>query len=223
MLLLSGCGGPATVASAPKDSAVPKPERLLTADQIESPLSGAESPLGLINESQILHIGDSTDSVFEQDFPRPERAANVTQMPPGLDTSFRARGWATANQAFGVVFKSGRVALALLTTENEDEEGLQEIVSQYQTRFGAAQETVGTSGVRYWFWQDRDVRLMVCCAFSETGKMSITNAIGLKTLMTFLRMDVQDARRDREEAERLRRAREAEMKANPATAETNRS
>ncbi len=219
-LSLVGCGGPPPVANGPKEATAAGSDRLLTADQIESPLAGAESELGLINESQILHIGDSAESVFSQDFPRPERAANVTQMPPGLDTSFRARGWESANQAFGVVLKGGRVALALLTTENEDEEGLGDIVTQYESRFGTP-ERVGSAGVRYWFWQDRDVRLMVCCAYDEDGKMAVTSAIGLKTLMSFLRMDVQDARGDREEAERLRRAKEAEREAAKQTPATN--
>jgi len=203
--MLAGCGATPVTTPATKESAV-GPERLLTATQIESPLVGSEVDLGLVNEDQVLHIGDTLDSVFNTDFPKPERAANLSQMPPGLDTSFRARGWETNEQAFGVVLKSGRVALAILTTENADEDGLAELVADYEDRFGPAPERVGAGGVRYWFWQDRDVRLMICNAYDEQGRMSVTTALGLKTLMTFLRMDVQDARTDREEAERLRKS-----------------
>lgn len=218
-LALLGCGSsPATSNSNGNKETVTPPARTISVEDVESPLIGSDVNLGLLHESQTLHIGDNVDTVFEQDFPRPDKASNVTQMPPGLDNTFRARGWETANESFGVVLKGGRVGLAIYTVTGSDEDFLNELVARYISRFGEPGEKVGAAGVRYWFWQDRDVRLMICSGYSEDGRLSVTSALGLKSLMDFLRMDIVSAREDREEAERLLKNQQSKEKApTPAT------
>jgi hypothetical protein len=199
VLLAAGCG--------------PLPES--TVDDTESPETRTVAPLtlrapdftvrtslGLIRHGRKLRVGDGVDYAF-QVFEHPRRFFEFSQLPPGLQPPFEARGWESSEEGFGVIGYGQAVALALHQIERTGEGRLQLLLDVYIDEFGEADVEVRSEQVHYWFWEEDTHRLMIASTRSARGEYTLAVAVGATGVMDTLAMSPSAAREDAREAERL--------------------
>ncbi|MBX3111427.1 MAG: hypothetical protein KF857_05395 [Fimbriimonadaceae bacterium] len=203
-LLSAGCAtGPAPAASAAPTATQAKaaPRTQDTAPTL--PDSLAKSDLYIFSAGGRISYGDDIDvALNEGGFKRPERSASVNRVPGGLGNNYQCYGWETANRAFGVLARKGKVVLALDTYEHADQQALDDLRAAYIKLNGQPVSVEGTH-VHYDFWSTGEARLMLCSTVNELGVLSFSVALGNRDLMTFFRMDPESAKDDQAASDRL--------------------
>ncbi len=197
---LWGCGAvsPAEVSASNGKSA---PKTRDTAPDIPDDID--VSKLFMVSGGDRLYVGEDLDLALNADgFKHPEKSTSVNRLPPGLDASYQCYGWETSGRAFGVIATKRKVLLALDTYENADQQAFDDLKKLFSDRFGEA-KSVTSSRVQYYFWEDRQDRLMLCSTLNPDGAQSFSVAIGVKQLMDFFRMDAASATEDSASADDL--------------------
>lgn len=197
LLVAAGCSKP----PAPVAKTTPPPIRF--AGKVPVPNSLAPTDLGILNDGNLLRVGDSLEDA-NRAFPAPQDIFGLKELPPGFGTGFRARGYETPREGLGLILVDNRVAVALRRVEDISADAANESLRRYVEEFGDASETVKGARIEYRFWSKEDQRLMVCLApdRKEPTRFDVTVAVGVSTLMDALRMSYASAREDRAIAEK---------------------
>lgn len=195
-----------------------EPEKLeITGNGAQEPLTSAdvrvtESSLGaslqLRREDSAVRIGMTPEAAVSGAFGRPGRSTRIEELPPGFDESFAVSGWESGRRTFAAVAKEGQVVLALDQTDRATDREVSDAFRTYETAYGEPMAEVVTDHVRYAFWQNGSVRLMVV-SYAGNGESSVTVALGLTPAMDRLGMNYESAQRDAEAAESRRGGRTA--------------
>ncbi len=217
-LVISGCASseqPKAVAketeSPPRFSKDVKPvENLDRSDLFLSHLN-LTSRFQVLNLSNKLYLADDVDRATEV-FGPPPKAYDVTDLPPGWkDEGYKAAGWETSVRSgrteaslegFGVILQKDRVALAMLTVAHADANMFGRIITEYQEELRLKPVSAADKKSRYRFWTIDDQSLMVSATTTSTGDL-ITVALGAKPLMDGLRMNVDRAKEDIKDSDRI--------------------
>lgn len=162
----------------------------------------SRSSLFLLSGPSRIAVGDDPAEAVSGGFKKPERAVTVTRLPVGLDDAFRFSGWEGSDRTLGLVSRNRNVLLAVDTRERVSQEVRDRAVGSYSSRFGKP-ETVSQARVSYWFWEDGNVRLMVCSALDARGDLSLTSALGVAALMNNYRMSKETAEKDAAQAQSM--------------------
>ncbi len=196
-LVLFGCDGAPTASSGGTSES-------LTPRQVTSePDFGLSTPLALIGEAAHVRVGEQPEDGW-QAFPAPNEAEEFKDLPPGFNGDYRARGWDTPHESFGMILYGERIALAMHQLERVDEERLQEQLAIYRNRYSDIKvNTVEGARVRYWFWEVRRQRLMICAVQTLHDGLNLTFTLGDTAVMDPLRMDFESAQNDRRSAETI--------------------
>ncbi len=189
--LLSGCG-----PMLNGEEAVPSEQAM------ELPESSFSGNLFLIGGQTRVHVGDPT-SLAQEAFPKPKRSFAITSVPAGFDEKYQVYGWENPTRSFGVLTQKGRIALALDIREHATDALIAEEVKKAMTAYGQPSATYSSGKVQYWFWDDSQVRLMLCAAPDDKGRIALSQALGYAPLMDEFRMSPSAAAEDRVTAERL--------------------
>ncbi|HZH97872.1 MAG TPA: hypothetical protein VEX38_02790 [Fimbriimonadaceae bacterium] len=193
VLGLMGCGGSNQAANTPKQES-----RTIAAPRL------TEGELGLIHNRRILRVKDRAEDVSRA-FPSPTVAYTFKDLPPGFASPFRAEGYETARDGFGVIYYQGELSAAIHREQGVTVEDVAETRKRYENEFGPGDHHLTGGSVYYIFWERGDQRLMLCSArdLADGSRYNLTLAIGAKTVLDALRINLEDARRDKAEAEKL--------------------
>jgi hypothetical protein len=191
LIFSAGCGAP--------EQAQPQ---VKAEDRIPAPKLTA-SELGLLHNAKVLRIGDSPDLVTVA-FPRPAVAYTFKDLPPGFASPYRAEGYETTRDGFGAIYYQGQLAFAMHREQDVTLEDVAETRKRYEERFGNATTQLTGGRVYYLFWESDEHRLMICSAkdHADPSRYDLTIAVGDKTVMDALRMNYDDAVRDKDQAEK---------------------
>jgi len=198
---LAGCGattGGAEPAAAPTSEATLPPPSA----PVGTPSFGDRTSIALLNRGQALRVGDSVERAF-QIFPAPPKSYDFFELPPGFGRQFRARGWRTNYESFGVISHQGKVVLALRVLENATKEELEALVEELELHVPTTAVTISGKLITYWLWDAGNHRLAVCATPAEKGDYTITAAIGVAEAMSAIRLDAASAQSDLRTAENL--------------------
>lgn len=203
LVALAGCGDPASVAPIATDTA---PATTTPPETVASPDFNRLTTLALVSGDRTLKVGDSTDQA-ESFFERPRRSFLLRELPEAFGPGYRARGWESDRQGFGIVSYRDRVAAAMLTVEGVDETVVQETLQTHRRNDDPNNPdrrtfTQESRVARYWFWEEANQRVMVCAAKTYRGDFTVTVAVGDIAALDALRMSPEEARNDANRAER---------------------
>jgi hypothetical protein len=163
---------------------------------------GERTSIALLHRGQTLRVGDPVERAF-QVFPAPPKSYDFFELPRGFGRQFRARGWETNYESFGVIAYQGKIVVALHVLENATKEELDDLVRDLELQVPSTALTVGGRQITYWFWEAGNHRLVVCAQPAEKGDFTITEAIGVAEAMSAIRLDPAIAQSDVRTAENL--------------------
>ncbi len=191
-----GCGGgdSANKAGSPAPS---------TVASVAPPSSLAPTELALFEGPAKVKVGDSADDA-DKAFPMPPGAFPFKEIPAGFQGDYRARGYDTSRDGFGVILYDNRVALAMRREENLTSGEITETFKEYQSAYGDPHDAVLGARIQYWFWEAEGQRLMLCAVpdSRDSSRIDLTIAVGDHVVMDALRMNIGSAREDRAAAEK---------------------
>jgi len=201
LFTLMGCDVPQeTLASPPKQ----------TPPEMEAPDFTVSTRIGLMRQRGKLKVGDSLERALDL-FQPPKRAREFADLPSRLTPPYRAQGWESNTEGFGVISFEDRVAGAVHTWDQATEDQVAELVNGYQDELRAVPELVAGSLTRYWFWElprmrpgvstptsaaDVHQRLMVVAVRSPKGTFVLTEAMGDVFVMNAIRANLYAAKSD---------------------------
>lgn len=194
-VMVSGCS-PELISTKPTDGA-----DVLNASDARITDRDQTSRLDMRINGGAVRVGQLAETVFEDGYRRPPKSTLLTELPPGFDAGFTSQGWETPKRHFSVVIADERVVLALDHWDDIETSDAQIALEQTITLNGKPDGEVGKGTVRYYFWNDGNVRLMVVVDQGEKPT-KLTMAIGLSKLLDSLRMDPASAVIDTEKAEK---------------------
>lgn len=172
---------------------------VLTANRVTISSFALGAELQMQDEDSVIRVGQDVEAALSGAFAKPKKGTVIREMPPGFDDSFDVSGWEIYDRNVAVLSKEGRVVLALDHREKLTDETAESLALQYVLAFGEPMVVVENDRVRYHFWQEGTVMLMVADAQGRTSR-SVTVALGLQTPMEKLRMSPEAARTDAEAA-----------------------
>jgi len=192
LALLAGCQSQTPASESPTPSEPP----------VAAPSNLDRTDLALVNGSERLYVGDTWD-VAARVYPAPRSAFEFNELPEKLQANFRARGWETAQEGFGVVLANDRIAAAMLQLDAANQSQLEKILKAYREMLPSLTPTeVAGRQVRFTFYENDSQRLMIC-AQQMNPRLYITIAVGDKDVMRQLGADPTRAASDRDELDRL--------------------
>ncbi len=196
-VLLLGLGGCAPEGKANGEAAAVAVEKVPI--PVFEGLPAVREALKLVNEDREAHVGqDLADA--ELLVPRPKRAAEFRDLPPGFGAGFRSRGWEAEGEAYGIISYGGKVVSAVHSVSGVDEDRLSAILRRYRTASTMEPDVQGKSA-RYWFTTEDGVTLMVCAVADKEG-LYVTEALGFTKAMEALRMSKLQAENDVRKADK---------------------
>ena len=199
-VLLCGCG-----ESAHAPLVEPQTETVAQPAVVPSSLS-YDGTLGLLSiaakavaEDNIpsVTVGD-TEIQVNQVFKSPPN--DKSQVPPVLGAGYTAHAFEDSSQGFGALYYGGKLALAMhrwLSIPEGEVERIQDIYAFKFRRRSDDQHTISDDKIRYWFWNDKNVRLvLVAVVKGNTDRYDLTEAIGDYNVMDALRLSPTKAAED---------------------------
>ncbi len=191
----------------------------LSASRVTMSSFAASSRLEMVEEDSVIRVGQEAEVALSDAYARPKKGTALTELPPGFDDTFEVTGWEIYDRSLAVLAKDGRVVLALDNREKTTDEVAESIVQRYVSLHGEPMVTVENERVRYQFWQEGTVVLMISDVQGQSGR-TLTVALGLQLPMERLRMSPEYAREDADEALAiLRRSAGNETKSDPSASE----
>jgi len=170
--------------------------------ELSEPSTLRDEGLALPVGEMRLRIGD-LESEAAAKVPRDRGALEITDPVPVTGADLRTRGWANERRSFALTTHESRLVLALDYRRNVSSALLQSTLRKLEEDNGPSDEFLGGVYTNYRFWDRGRVRLMIVDTLDSVGGRSMTVALGDSTLMNALRMNLDDARRDQEQAARL--------------------
>ncbi|MEJ5169866.1 MAG: hypothetical protein WHU10_02660 [Fimbriimonadales bacterium] len=151
-----------------------------TAEQLPNPLPPTR--LGLWRDGQKVRPGDTVEDALDV-FPRPRNAGVFYDPPSVFGREFRAKGWDSGKEGFGVIATGGQVVVALRIEYDVTGERPAELVEQYTDEHGLPTATVSEARTAYWFWDRPPYRLAVCRTEDAEGNVALVSAVGAISAM----------------------------------------
>lgn len=186
--VLAGCGDPEKLNLAPQP--------LFPADApVRAPEFGPRTSIRLRNGRDDVRVGGEAAEAARL-FTQPKKSFELRELPTQFGDGFRVRGWESDAEGYGVISFDGRVALALRTLRNVDEERVIETIREAEYDLGRNAVTATGKTSRYWFWESQRDRKMVCAVEVKRGEFMLTLAIGELNVMDALRMAPAQAQKD---------------------------
>lgn len=197
---LAGCDVPkAPVAAAPK----PAPLEMVAPDFAVS------TRIGLLRQRGKLRVGDSLERALDL-FQPPKRAREFSALPPNLKPPYRAIGWESNSEGYGVISYEDKVAAAVHTWNQATEDQVTQLVNVYQDEMRSVPELVAGRVSRYWFWEmprmraggspasvaDVHQRLMIVAVRNSDGTHVLTEAMGDVFALNAIRANLYAAKSD---------------------------
>ena len=192
-----GCGSTAALDAG----SGPGPETKEVA--VSVPDFAIASNIQLVKDDGRIKVGDDYTGTLEQ-FPKPPKAFELTELPSNLKAPFKAKGWETATEGFGAIVYNDRIAFAMYQKEHADEDELLAIVGlQKRAMSKIAPISIVQRRVRYWIWEDGQRRSMVGALTTAKGDLNLTLAIGDAGVCSAFGIDADRLRADAAKAEEL--------------------
>lgn len=197
-LWMAGCAPPGAVSEIEVDA---RPVvRVIVPDSYD------DAGIRLVREEATLRVGDGERRAFAI-FPRPRRAYEFREDPPGLEGDFHGRGWEATNETFAVITSGGRVVLALYDRVGVDRAAVDQERRAHELELLPLQANFVTrSDCDSWFWEAGGQRLMVLSYPDGKGGFALVTALGDARVMDALRMSPSAAEADAAFAGRIREA-----------------
>ncbi|MEQ1933461.1 MAG: hypothetical protein ABL962_06230 [Fimbriimonadaceae bacterium] len=196
-MLVAGCSAPALPERPQTMPAIVLPKTVEAPGRLEA------TTLGLITESDRLHVGDSLEQV-EKLFPAPSGSVAIKELPEAFGTRYEGYGFDTGTRSFGSIFFEDKLALAMIYRNAVKVVDSDLIMKSYKDAFGLPEQTVGKGPITYAFWEIQDQRLMICVSTDQkTNLRNLTISVGHKNMMSALRMGERYATNDVRNAEQL--------------------
>lgn len=192
---LLGCGNDKEMPFGPQ-AIFPAPDK-----PAPIPIFGEDTSLALIHNDDRLSVGSPARGAIDF-YPRPSKAFEFTDRPPGFGPEFRTTGWASQSEGFGLIFYQDRVAVALREYYSLSPDQVAEVVDAY-SRLQARESLTEVKGmsVQYYFWEQARHRLMICVVSMPDKPSTVTIGLGEIQLMNELRMSPIAAVADKNRAE----------------------
>ncbi|MCA1946564.1 MAG: hypothetical protein LDL56_10270 [Armatimonadetes bacterium] len=165
-----GCG------PQPKEVPIVAQQPTLSAEEMPNPLPPTR--LGLWRDGRKVRPGDTVEDAMDV-FPRPRNAAVFYDPPSVFGKDFRAKGWDSGREGFGVIATRGQVVLALRVEYDVAAERPMELVDQYTAEHGLPTSTVEEGKTSYWFWDRAPYRLAVCRTQDAEGNVALVSGVGV--------------------------------------------
>ena len=170
---------------------------------VAAPNFSVPSDLALLRENGRVSVGESYDKALEV-FPKPPKAFDITDGPPGLPADYQADGWQNSTEGFGVLETQGLIALAIYERMSTTQDTADAVVARHEQALGQTSESrLDYKDVRFWFWDDGKRRVMICTVSAGQGKVALTVAVGDDGLMNALGMSPTSAERNGQAAQSL--------------------
>lgn len=202
VLATFGCGDPEKINLAPK----PVFDINIVA---KAPELGEPTSIRLRNGPDEIAVGDDVATAIDF-YPKPKKSYEVRELPSAFGKEFRAQGWESDIEGFGVISHQGRIVAAMRMLHGVDEARLQNEVTAIRYRIGREVESIEGKSGRYWFWQIGRHRQVVCATPEGKDGFLLTLAIGELNTMDALRLNIDLAKADVKRADRT-----------PSAAQTN--
>ncbi len=190
---MAGCGDPERLDLSPKPL-------FSSVEKVPTPNFGRSTTIVLRNEGETLHVGDPGQKALSL-YAKPKKSYEFRDLPAQFGEGFRARGWESDLESYGVITFEDQLAVAVRTLLNVEEARIQEAIRNARYEVGKETQVVTASKSRYWFWEVGRHRKMICAMDTGNKEFSLTIAIGETSAMTGLRMSVQHAERDSRRAD----------------------
>ncbi|MBX3118820.1 MAG: hypothetical protein KF784_07115 [Fimbriimonadaceae bacterium] len=196
--LLIGCGNAGKAAPTTDELTY----RIVYDGPTRPPDLDGKSALFMRAGEKNVTVGIGAELLREM-FPKPEKATEIRQLPPGFTEDYLSRGWETEDESVGWVSYSGQAVLVMQTLRRLEDGDLQrDYVQQYTRLFSGIEPTVIQGATAsFWFWQNGPHRFMICGTKSRKGGIDITLALGDVSIMDALRMMPSKAEFDKGRAD----------------------
>ncbi len=160
------------------------------------PSSVEPSTLALVRDGNRIALGDSLPKVF-QVFSKPKPSFEFTDLPPGFQSPYSAKGWETAREGVGAILYGDKVVAIMRELQHASPDTLQEMVDTI-TKANAAYKPsiVQGSHVTYYFWVLPKQCLMISALQTGRNLLSVTEALGDTVVMDSLGLSPAQARDD---------------------------
>lgn len=198
LLAAIGCQGEeSSNAGAPSS----KPAAEVFSEAVAAPHSTVKTDLAIVRADGRLHVGDTMDTANEL-FRPPKGSYEFSELPPHFTApTYRAKGWDSRREGFGVLLHDSRIAFAMHQLLRSDLDTLREIVVRHKDALGYKNlQVYETAHVHYWFWTQESQCLMIC-GLENKGAVKITVALGDTVVTNALGISLEEAKRDGSRAE----------------------
>jgi len=180
------------LGSAPSATGTPPPAE----DTVPGPGPLQSSDLRMIRSERELALGDTWSEAIEV-FEIPRNAFEFSQLPPRFATPYRARGWETSREGFGVIAYDDRIVAAFHQRDRVTAEQIDETFELYEQAL-AGMDPLRVEGktVRTAFWEQNGQRLMVQAVQKPGNGLYLTVALGVDSVLNELGASPTRARED---------------------------
>ena len=165
-------------------------------EAVGSPKSLTKTDLAIFRDTGRLHVGDTWETAVEL-FRPPKNSYEFNDLPPHFQPpAYKAKGWDSRKEGFGVILHEGRIAFAMYQIAKGDIDQFNELIAFHQRQVGRlVMERLDGKHVQYCFWADENQRLMIM-GLESKGSMKITIALGDDVVLKALGISPEDAKRD---------------------------
>lgn len=180
-IFLAGCQGADTVS---KSVAAPAPVKTVAAPTMPVEVTAIQ----MVGPHGMIRVGDADEKALAVYPPTSKSPNKLRELPERFAKPYGVQGWETARgEGFGIITWDGAIVAAMYQVERGDEQMLSEILSQQRSGTGTLypNDILGKS-VRFWFWEDKSQRLMVCAAQNPDKFLNITVAMGDRVVLDAL-------------------------------------
>jgi hypothetical protein len=184
-LLLVGCADEGPKSSVRKST-------FLSTEPVPAPgvLESDDRSLALLAPNGQIKVGMSLDDA-EKIVPAPPNSFALKELPANFAEPYRARGFETYREGFGLILFAEKVAMAMRREEDLNADQVRLIKSRYLDTFGTPNDDKSDKEIGYLFWYREGHRLMVAISPDVTLKdrYDVTQAMGDAVVMDALRMN----------------------------------
>lgn len=176
-LLLSGCSQLEPSTDSPN---VNKNLSVLVPEYVE--LSKARLP----NGRRFLSLGDSEEKALSI-FSRPSRGFPIEDSIPGLPADFKAKGWDSGTEGFGVIIHDDKIVLAMHQYEAIEADEFASILVNVQETNGLGRfQKAMQDKAEYWFVKVGKDIIAISRVAGTKKRYQVTVTVGNEHLMNAL-------------------------------------
>lgn len=167
-----------------------------------APDFGSGTRVALLNGMDRLYVGVSPSEAIDF-YGRPKRSYEFRDLPTRFKPPFKAVGWETTTESFGIISYDNRTAAAIREFVKVDDDRVKEEVDRYSRRFDPREPLIveGKSAT-YWIWEIERHRMVICSTPAGGKSRNLTLAIGELNTMDALRFSQMKALDDIRRADR---------------------